>query len=364
MQTTIIKKDFINALTIGGAMAGKNKTLPILDSAKVEVSADTLTIHSFNGESWVSKDVHVEETDGDFAFCINPSELAKALKSLAEEVVTFVIEGSVMVINHFKGSMELPILASDQFPLKQIVEDGVNAKLNVTTIKEWLAIASDFVAQDELRPVMGGMYIYSKEGKLGVCATDAHKLWHDSVDYNGEEFGVILPASGFKPLLSMLEGSDEIGVAIGEKNISFTTTNSALHCRLIEGVYPNFKAVIPTNNHITVKVAKSELADSVGRVGLFANKATSLLKLSVGAKSMGIEGSDVDLQRKANEVVKSEGNSESLNIGVKGDFFSTCLSHIISEDVVLRMSDPTRPIVFEDDAEPSKVMLVMPMIIN
>ena len=91
MQTTILKKDFINALTIGGAMAGKNKTLPILEFAKVEVSADAIAVHSFNGESWVTKQTKVESADTTFAFCINPNDLAKVLKSLVEEVVTFAI---------------------------------------------------------------------------------------------------------------------------------------------------------------------------------------------------------------------------------------------------------------------------------
>ena len=114
MQTTILKKDFINALTIGGAMAGKNKTLPILESAKVEVTTDTLSVHSFNGESWVTKQTKVESADTSFAFCIPPNDLAKVLKSLVEEVVTFAIEGNLLRISHIKGTIEKPIVTSEK----------------------------------------------------------------------------------------------------------------------------------------------------------------------------------------------------------------------------------------------------------
>jgi DNA polymerase-3 subunit beta len=363
MQTTINKKDFINALTIGGAMAGKNKTLPILDFAKVEVGSESLTVHSFNGETWVSKSIKIDGTSAKGSFCINPSELVKALKTLAEEYVTFTLGGSVLVIEHIKGTMEMPIAEANAFPIAQVTEDGVSVNIIVDKLKEWISIASDFVAQDELRPVMNGMYLYAKDGALGVCATDAHKLWHDTMESECGEFGVIIPSSSFKPLLSMLDGTNEISVVIGAKNISFNTSDSQLHCRLIEGNYPNFKAVIPTSSDIDVKVHKGELVDSVARVGLFANKTTALLKLLVTESTMGLEGSDVNFSRKANENVKVESNG-TLDIGVKGDFFSICLSHIVSDDVILKMNSGNKPIVFADSVEPSKVILVMPMLIN
>ena len=364
MQTTINKKDFINALTIGGAMAGKNKTIPVLEFAKVDVESDYLTVHSFNGETWVSKSTKIEGTSAVGSFCVNPSELVKALKTLAEEVVTFQPSGSVLVIDHYKGTMEMPLVEARAFPVAQVTEDGVRVNIIVDKMKEWLSFASDFVAQDELRPVMNGLYLYAKDGVLGACATDAHKLWHDTIECECDDFGVILPASGFKSLLSMLDGASDVVATIGSKNISFTTHNSALHCRLIEGTYPNFKAVIPTTNGIKVKVHKGELVDSVARVALFTNKTTSLLKLGIANNAMNIEGSDINFSRKASEKMEVEQLGADIEIGVKGGFFSICLSHIVSDEVVLEMSNPNRPIVFKDSLEPSKVILVMPMLIN
>ena len=364
MQTTILKKDFINALTIGGAMAGKNKTLPILEFAKIDVESDYLTVHSFNGETWVSKSTKIEGTSAVGSFCVNPSELVKALKTLAEEVVTFQPNGSILVIDHIKGTMEMPIAEAKAFPIAQTTEDGVRVNIIVDKMKEWLSFASDFVAQDELRPVMNGLYLYAKDGVLGACATDAHKLWHDTIECECDDFGVILPASGFKSLLSMLDGANDVVATISTKNISFTTPNSALHCRLIEGTYPNFKAVIPASNGIKVKAHKGELVDSVARVALFTNKTTSLLKLGIANNAMNIEGSDINFSRKASEKMDIEQLGADIEIGVKGDFFSICLSHIVSDEVVLEMSNPNRPIVFKDSLEPSKVILVMPMLIS
>lgn len=345
-------------------MAGKNKTLPILESAKVEVTTDTLSVHSFNGESWVTKQTKVESADTTFAFCINLNDLVKALKSLAEEVVTFAIEGNLLRIEHFKGTMEMPILPSEHFPSAQTTEEGTSLTLNAEKLKEWLSIVPNFVADDELRPVITGMYLYAKDGRIGVCAIDAHKLFTDSIAFECDsEFGVIVPSSAFRPLKDML-GANEIGVVIGTKNISFTTSDSALHCRLVEGAYPNFNAVIPRNNSVLVKASKSELLDSVGRASLMANATTSLLKLSVSDLAMDIEGSDIDFSKKAKDSVKVEKTGADVVIGVKAGFFATCLGAVDSEDVVLKMENSQRAIVFEDALNTNKVVLVMPMMIN
>lgn len=364
MKTTINKKKFIDALTLGGAMAGKNKTMPILEFAKVDITLNTLAIHSFNGESWVTKRSEVVSTDAEYEFCINPSEIINVLKSLAEEEITFSIANTTLIIEHFKGVMEMPIVDAKSYPQAQTTTNGASITLDGDKLKEWLAIATNFVASDELHPVMCGMYIFAQNGKLGVCATDAHKLFTDTIDYEGDAFGVILPASGFKPLANMLRDKAFVNTIVDTKNISFTTNDAELHCRLIEGNYPNFKAVIPQQNNIDIKVCKAELMDSVQRASLMANKTTSLLKLCAEGEMMVIEGSDVDFSKKAKDSVKVEHTGNDITIGVKADFFANCLSTITHDSVTLRMGDERRPIVFVDANIPSRVILVMPMMLS
>ena len=133
---------------------------------------------------------------------------------------------------------------------------------------------------------------------------------------------------------------------------------------MVEGDYPNFKAVIPQNNGVAVKVSKSELLASVNRASLMANKTTSLLKLSVGDSVMGIEAHDMDFSTKASENVNVEKTGADVTIGVKSDFFATCLGIVGAEDAVLRLGDERKPVLFEDSLCKDRVMLVMPMMIN
>ena len=364
MQTTINKKKFIDALTIGGAMAGKAKTMPILEFTKVVATTDTLTLYSFDTECGITKRVPCTcSNEGEFA--VNAIDLVKVLKSLVEEEVTFSISDTTLTINHIKGTIEMPIMSAINFP-SNIKGEEQPTTLDIATnkLQEWVGIATNFAASDDLRPIMCGMYLYSQDGKLGMCATDAHKLYTDSIDSNYSEFKVVIPMSAFKPLLSLVSNCDMVSMSIDNRNITFATEDSELCCRLVEGAYPNFRAVIPQNNPVRIEVSKAELVDSITRASLMANKTTSLLKLSVSDMVMGIEGSDLDFSKKAKESVAISKVGNDVEIGVKSEYFSTCLSAIASEDVVLRMCDSQRAIVFDDAANPNKVVLVMPMMIN
>lgn len=364
MQIQINKKDFINALTIGGAMAGKAKTMPILEFTKVTANTDSITLYSFDTECGVTKRTTATCSEqGEFA--VNATELIKVLKSLVEEVVTLSVSDTTLTINHIKGTLEMPIVSAGQFPTNIKGEgDVATFDLACDKLQEWVGVATNFAASDDLRPIMCGMYLYAQDGKLGMCATDAHKMYVDSVDTEYSDFNAVVPARAFKPLLTLVGSCDKVRVVLDNRNITFATSDSELCCRLVEGNYPNFRAAIPQNNPVRVEVSKSELLDSVSRASLMANATTSLLKLSVSDSAMDIEGSDIDFSKKAKDSVSVEKTGADVTIGVKAGFFATCLGAVDSEDVVLKMENSQRAIVFEDAMNTNKVVLVMPMMIN
>lgn len=364
MQITINKKKFIDALTIGSAMASKAKTMPILEFTKITVTPNALTFYSFDMECGVSKNVHATCV-GEGEFAVNASELIKVLKALVEEEVTFFVDGTTLAIDHIKGSISMPIMDASTFPTIAVgVGEPKTLSIDTNKLREWIGVASNFVADDDLRPVMCGMYLYVKDGKMGICATDAHKLYTDSIDYDGDEVSIIVPSRAFKPLQTLIANHENISVIVDSRNITFSTSDSELRCRLIEGNYPNFRAVIPQNNNVKVEVSKAELCDSINRASLMANAATSLLKLKVEDKVMTIEGEDIDFSKSAKEKVEITKTGDDVKIGVKSSFFGICLASLDCEDVVIRLGDSSKPILFDDSTNPNKVILVMPMMTN
>lgn len=363
MQITINKKKFIDALTIGGAMSGKAKALPILELTKITASNDSLDIFSFDGECSISKTTTAQISE-DGVFAVNAPELVKVLKSLAEEEITLSISDTTLSIKHIKGSIDMPIQDASEYPYAD-KSDDVSSSFEIPSSKlqEWLTIASNFVSQDDLKPTMCGMYLYAENGKLGMCATDANKLYSDSIDMETNDFKAILSSRAFKPSLGIINGVDKIKVYVDDKNVTFISPDAELRCRLVDGNYPNFKAVIPSYSSIKVNVSKSELIDSVNRATLMANKTTSLLKLTIEGNEIGIEGSDVNFSKKAIEKVSCNKDGNDIVIGVKGEFFAMCLDVIESDDVVLCMDNPRRAILIDEKGREDRAILVMPMLI-
>lgn len=370
MNITVNRKEFINALSIGGVMAGKAKSMPILGLTKITVGHLLLRVQSFDLECSICKECNVISADDVGEFCISGSDLIKALKSLNGEDVSLHIDATTLSISHASGKMEMPITESDAFPniSQGNAGDSNSFVLSSDWLKEWIGVGRNFVSTDEFRIVMNGLYMHITSSSIEVCATDAHKLYTDKID--GLNFAdyvdieAVLSSRAFAPLMSILNDNSEVTMCIDNKNFEFITHDTVLTCRKVEGNYPNFKAIIP-NHPTAVMVNKDALMSAVNRVSLFANKETSLVKINVLENTIILEGQDIDFRSASTDKVDCNmlrGNT--LSIGAKGNFLNICLASVFADDVVMEFENANRPIVFQDGLRPLKRLVLMPMLVQ
>jgi DNA polymerase-3 subunit beta len=287
---------------------------------------------------------------------------------LNDDNVTLNIDNNLVVITHAKGSIEFPSYNSATFPTANKSDNVKTLVVDSERLFNWLNIAKNFVANDELRPVMNGMYIYVKNNEMGVCATDAHKLYTDSCKYEDSadlgEISAILSSRAFAPLMNIINDAPTVVMSLDAKNISFVTEDSKISCRIIEGNYPNFNAVIPVGQENCTYANTKDLRNAISRVSLFSNATTTLTKLTINENNMVVSGQDIDFSKKAEETLNVTHTSDAIEIGVKGEFMVTCLNACASDKIRLEMSNPTRPIVFKEDDNDRKTILLMPMLVN
>ena len=367
MKISINRKQFLDALTIGASMAGKAKTVPILECVKCRVSGNDITFVSTDVECWVLKRSTVVSHDEDFEFCVNPSDLTKALKSLNDEEVKLSVTDSIVSIIHTKGAIEFPSYDFKAFPTATKGDTPTTVTVSSELLFNWLNKAKNFVANDDLRPVMNGVYIYIKDGKIGVCATDAHKLFTDFTDFECDatlDIHAILSSRTFAPLMNMINGTDSVSMTIDAKNITFASNDAKISCRIIEGNYPNFNVIIPTSSKIKVQASKKDLIGAISRVSLFTNSTTSLVKLTSKDYVILVNGQDINFNKKAKDECPITLEGDEIEIGVKGDYMLNCLNVVAHEKVTLEMNDFQKPIVIKDIDNKNCVLLLMPMLIN
>lgn len=360
MKVTINRKSFIDALGIGGSMSGKAKTLPILDMAKVTIKDKKAIISSFDGEVAITLRSDIVDSEGDMVFCINTKDLLSILKSLKDEVLELDIANNVCVVLHSKGKMEVLVSDSEDFPTPNKDSESVGVSIESGVLASWVKKSKNFIEQSDIRPIMGGMYLYYGGNEVGCAATNAHKLYWD---YKGVECGVegtydaVLTSKAMDALLGMLSGSDSVTIVFSDNNIAFKTSNAMLMCRKIEGKFPAFRTIIPNGGNISVEVDMEDLRDAINRAVLMSGM-THLLKITFSGFNMHIESCDFDFGKKSNEDVVCNVSGGEITLGVNGEFLLNCLNALEGNKVVMTMQDSARPIVFREE---NTTVLQMPM---
>jgi DNA polymerase-3 subunit beta len=225
-------------------------------------------------------------------------------------------------------------------------------------------------ADDELRPVMNGIFFDIAADKVTMVATDAHRLvrYTNTGVAAGVAASFILPkkpASLLKNLLAKAE--EDVKVTFGAKNARFEYGNTIVVCRQIEGRFPNYNAVIPQANTNIVTVDRQTLINACKRVAVFANNGTVQLRLALSENQIKISAQDIDFSTSAEETIVCSYNGTPMAIGFKAPFLVDLLSSIESADVQLKLADPARAglILPAENAENEDVlMLLMPMLLN
>lgn len=225
-------------------------------------------------------------------------------------------------------------------------------------------------ADDELRPVMNGIYFDINTDSLTFVASDGHKLARlRNFSVKAEERAAfILPKKPANLLRSVLTKEQEsVTVKFDENNACFTCSNFEMVCRLIEGRYPNYNSVIPQENPYKVIIDRVSFLNALKRVSVFSNPASSLVKLHLTDNQIIVSAQDIDFSTSAEEKIICQYSDPELKIGFKATYLIEILSNIAAAEVIVELADPTRAgtiVPAENEENEDLLMLLMPMMLN
>jgi DNA polymerase-3 subunit beta len=361
----------LKQLQILGGVINNNNTLPILDNFLFELKQTTLIVSASDLETTMSSTLEVEsESNGSVA--IPARLLLDTLKTFPEQPLTFIIEeNNTVEISSNHGKYALAYANAEEFP-KAVSLDNPSKTLFSGNILATAINKTIFAAgNDDLRPVMSGVFFQFSTESLTFVATDAHKLVkYQRTDISASENAeFIMPKKPLNLLKGILTANDtEVTMEYNESNARFTFDNIDLICRLIDGKYPNYEAVIPKENPNQLTIARNQFLNSVKRVSIFSNKTTHQIRLKIAGAELNISAEDIDYSNKAEERLTCSYQGDDLQIGFNSRFLTEMLNNLTSDDVSLEMSLPNRagiltPIDGLDEGE-QITMLVMPVMLN
>lgn len=353
-------------------------SLQILDNFLLNLEGNLLTMTASDTETTLITSMEVEEVEGAGKVAVSSRLLLDTLREFSEQPLSFQINDSnlAMVITSANGNYNFIGQNGDEYPrLPELQADAKHMSLPVSTLAAGITKTLFCTADDELRPVMNGIYFDIFKDGLTLVATDAHKLVRYKTNYSSVSLGeeedktsFILPKKPANMLKNILpKESGDVEIKFDSKNAYFKLSNYTMICRQVEGRYPNYNGVIPKENPYKVIVDRASLLNALKRVSVFSNQASNLVKLHIADNKIAISAQDIDFSISAEETINCQYADDSIKIGFKSAFLIEILSNIGASDVVLELTDPSRAgiiLPFENEENEDILMLLMPMLLN
>lgn len=371
MKFIVSSSSLLKNVNLISGVINSNNTLPILDNFLFELSENKLVITGSDLETTISTVVDIESTDT--AKIAVPSKiLTDTLKTFPNQPLTFIQkEDNLLEIVSEQGNYQIAMESAEEYPETPDVQDANSTTIQAGILSEAISKTLFATGNDELRPVMTGVFFQANQESFRFVATDAHRLVkYTRNDINTSEAAeYIMPKKPLNLLKNVLAGSNEdVTIEYNQTNTRFSFQNIVLTCRLIDGKYPNYEAVIPRENPNVLTINRNLFLTSLRRVAIFSNKTTNQVRLKLAGSSLTIHAEDVDFASKAEERLPCDYNGVDMQIGFNSKFLIEVLNNLQSDDITLEMSEPSRAGIIKpiDGLEEGEeiLMLVMPVMLN
>lgn len=371
MKFNVSSKELFAQLQAASRVIAAKNSLQILECVLFDLKGDQLTLTASDGETTLRTSMSVDSAQGEGKVAVAAKILLETLKEFSEQPLTFYIDDQNFGLNitSANGTYSFVGANGNEYP-EMPIETGENSfEIAADVLLDAVNKTIFCTADDELRPVMNGIYFDLNEEKITMVATDAHRLvrYANTSVTSAQPVNFILPKKPAQLLRQVLKGSDNVVVNFGAKNATFAFGQTTVVCRQIEGRFPNYNAVIPQNNQNKVIVDRQTIVNACKRVAVFANTGTSLIKLALSENQIKISAQDIDFSTSAEETIVCDYTGMPMAIGFKAPFLIEILSSIASQDVVLALADPARAgliLPSENEENQDLLVLLMPMLLN
>ncbi|MDD5183722.1 MAG: DNA polymerase III subunit beta [Paludibacter sp.] len=378
MKFIVSSTDLLSHLLAISRVINSKNSLPILDNFLFQLEGNMLTMTASDIETTLITSMEVETVEGSGKVAVASRLLLDTLREFPAQPLSFNINDTnlALVITSANGSYNFIGQNGDEYPrMPQLQEDARMLTLPVSTLSSGISKTLFCTADDELRPVMNGVFFDISEQGLTLVATDAHKLVRyktvhtsASLEEGEETVNFILPKKPATMLKNILpKESGDVEIRFDKKNAHFKLGNYTMICRQVEGRFPNYNAVIPTSNPYKIIIDRVTLLNAMKRVSVFANQASNLVKLAFSTNEIHISAQDIDFSISAEETISCQFDEEPIKIGFKSSFLIEILGNINSTDIIMEMSDASRAgliLPFENEEGEEILMLLMPMLLN
>lgn len=372
MKFVINSKQLLDKLLKLGKVVNPKSTLPILTTFLFGVKGSKLYLVASDIENRITASIDIYEVEGEGKISLNAETVLGALKELPEQPVTFDIndDNNEVFIYYQNGKYNFVGQSGDEYPEPKQLAENVKQKLIIPAVDLHNVILGTLfaTADDELRPVMNGIYFDITKENVTFVASDGHKLVRLISDIQGQDrASFILPKKGAKIILDLIaKESEDVIINFDLNNANFKIGEYNINTRFIEGRYPNYDSVIPKDQPYSLELSRDILIAILKRVSVLGNKQSNLVAFDITNNALTVTAQDIDYSTASEESTEISYSGYTMKIGFKATFLIELLKNISSDEIKISFSDPTRASLITPSHNSSgfkQTSLLMPMLL-
>ncbi|AZI68239.1 DNA polymerase III subunit beta [Kaistella daneshvariae] len=374
MKFIVSSSELQKALQTVSGVISNSQSRPILENFLFEIEKDILKVTASDGETTLITSLDVK-SDAEGKIAVPAKIFQEFVKTYGEQPLTLSVKdaedgnGKLLEILDEKDNFAVALDHAEDYP--EIPEFDAAQKVTISAgiLSEALSNILFATSNDSLRPVMTGVLFQFKEDETNFVSTDSHRLvvYKRTDLINAEPVEFIMPKKPLSIFKSILASANEdVSIEFNENMAKFTFGNNIWICRLIDGKYPNYSAVIPKENPNVLTINRNLLLSSIRRASIMSNKSTNQVRFKLSGNILHLHAEDTEFANKADMQIPCDYNGEDINIGFSSKFLTEMLSVLSAEDITMKMSQPNRPGIIEPvdglEDEEKILMLSMPVI--
>lgn len=370
MKFNVEGKAFQQQLQAVSKVINSKNTIRILDNFLLRLDGDRLSITGSDSENVLTAHVPVMDVEGEGAIAVPARRLLEITKEIDNQPLSFYINDETKEIDlrFLNGHFNFMGVDAAEYPeRRQLTSDCNELVVPASMIMKGINNTWFAVSTDTARPVMTGIYFDIHNDDITFVSSDTHKLvrYINSEKAPGLEAAFILPGKTAGIIRNLISKDDaDVKITFDAKGGLFEFGEYFLYSVFVNGNYPNYNRVIPTDNPFSLVVDRGSLINALRRINLFAPKSSNLVVLNLQPNEILLSAQDLDYGTSAEERVSCEYEGNSMIVGFNGVFMVEILSNMQDETILLRLSDPARPGIysgFEPKENENLVTIQMPM---
>lgn len=362
MKFSISKTEFMDAINVVSGYRAKRSTLPILSGIYMSADSGRLVLQTDDLESSVRyvSEALIEEVG---ETVVSGKLLSEIVKSLPDAAINCSIENNLFHISCMNSSFTLKTMNPSEFPVFPQVELTDSITLPVKQISTMVGKVSKAVSRDESHVILTGINLTVDETHLTMAATDSYRLAISEMEVEGHQgqFNLIIPGTTFKDVCKLASNEDQLIIGYNDSKIVFSFGSSTLVSRKLEGVYPNYKQIIPKEKTVSATINTKDLLNAVNRVSIMAQEYMQIkLLISPDLQQISISSKVADLGD-AEEKVDAQIEGDEILIGFNYQYVKEGLTSIESDELIIEANNPMKPGVFKSFDSDNFFYLSMPV---